>query len=72
MPDIQSQKDSLVETQDVNDKSSDQALLDLLSTEPPRTINIIEMIAKSGGHICSSIQGPSPEMINRVVDISDI
>jgi hypothetical protein len=76
MQDIRSQESLLLETQDVDENSvqspSSQALLDILSTDPPRSINIIEMIAKSGGHICSSIQGPSPEMINRVVDLSDI
>ena len=54
-------------------KSADtQALLELLSTEPPRTINLIEMITKSGGHTCSDVQGPSPELIDRIVDLSDI
>ncbi|WP_293134543.1 hypothetical protein [Microcoleus sp. bin38.metabat.b11b12b14.051] len=62
-------------TEDTNhsrDSVSTQALLDLLSTEPPKTINVIEMITKSGGHICSGIQGPSPELIDRIVDLSDI
>ena len=58
-------------THDTDENANHQALLEMLSTEPPRTINVIEMIAKSGGHICSGIQGPSPEMINRVVDLSD-
>jgi hypothetical protein len=66
------QEELPVETHNMEENLSHQALLELLSTEPPRTVNVIEMIAKSGGHHCSSRKAPSPEMIDRVVDLSDI
>lgn len=73
MESLEQQKSFTKETNNHSgDSVSPQALLEILSTEPPRTINVIEMITKSGGHICSSVQGPSPELIDRKVDLSDI
>jgi hypothetical protein len=72
MEGLEQQKSFTKDTNHFGDSVTPQALLEILSTEPPRTINVIEMITKSGGHICSSVQGPSPELIDRKVDLSDI
>lgn len=69
---LELQKSFTEDTNHSGENADTQALLELLSTEPPRTINLIEMITKSGGHICSTVQGPSPELIDRIVDLSDI
>lgn len=72
MEGLELQKSFTEDTNHSGESADTQALLELLSTEPPRTINLIEMITKSGAHNCSTVQGPSPELIDRIVDLSDI
>ncbi|HAX75872.1 MAG TPA: hypothetical protein DCY88_08550 [Cyanobacteria bacterium UBA11372] len=67
------QKSLKQDTNSSSEKLDTQAILELLSTEPPKTINVIEMITMSGAHHCSGIQIPSsPELIDKTLNLSDI
>jgi hypothetical protein len=70
---IESLQPNLCSSSEHSEMSADvRDLLNILSAEPPNTINVIEMIAKSGAHHCSTSFGPSPEMLDKTVDLSNI